>query len=154
MIDITKIYDFAKDLHKGQKYGKESYWDGHIAKVINTIELPSGVYSDSDFSMIVYALAALHDGIEDQNLSIEKAISVVMEAGFSQAMAYRFASALLAITKAEGEDYVEYLGRVKSDEIAKIVKIADVRSNLCSERKEGNKNRINKYKLALYFLQN
>ncbi|MDW0873148.1 hypothetical protein P2J40_14070, partial [Mannheimia haemolytica] len=44
------------------------------------------------------------------------------------------ADAVEAITKKQGESYFCYLDRVKSNPIAKVVKLADLTHNLCLER--------------------
>ena len=69
-----------------------------------------------------YAITALlHDVVEDTEASLE----FLRHAGFSDAVV----AAVDAITKREGEDYMDYLARVKANEIATVVKLADIKHN-------------------------
>lgn len=58
--------------------------------------------------------------------------------------------AVVLLTKIEGEDYFEYIKRIKNNKIAREVKIADISHNLASSPKEKN---IIKYNKALEILK-
>jgi len=53
----------------------------------------------------------------------------------------------------EGESYEYYIEKVKSDEVAWIVKIADTRCNLRQSILDDNKGRIVKYAKQLMLLE-
>ena len=57
--------------------------------------------------------------------------------------------AVVAITKADGEDYLTYINRVQWNLLARIVKIADILDNLDDK---STKTARMKYRLALYIL--
>ena len=68
-----------------------------------------------------------------------------------------------AISQREGEDYKDYLQRVIINELAKVVKIADINHNLARSRassisakdakaKKRAENRVSKYNRGLDFL--
>lgn len=67
-------------------------------------------------------VAVLHDAIEDSDLTITD----LAQQGFPDLIT----EAIAAITKLDAEDYADYIGRVKSNAIARKVKIADVTHNM------------------------
>ncbi len=90
-------------------------------------------------------VAVLHDAIEDSDLTIEK----LTVQGFPEIIT----EALLAITKFDGELYEDYILRVKSNPIARKVKIADVTHNMDISRianpTDKDFQRLKKYKKVL-----
>jgi len=67
-------------------------------------------------------VAVLHDAIEDSDLTITD----LAQQGFPDLIT----EAIAAITKLDAEDYADYIARVKSNAIARKVKIADVTHNM------------------------
>lgn len=67
-------------------------------------------------------VAMLHDVVEDDGVSYSR----LMKAGFSQEIVI----AVEAITRRENESYKDYIRRVAKNDLAKQVKIADLRANL------------------------
>ena len=94
-------------------------------------------------------VAVLHDAIEDSDLKIED----LVEQGFPEFIT----DAIAAITKLEGEPYEVYILRVKSNAIARKVKIADVTHNMdisrISNPTEKDFQRLEKYQKVLQELQ-
>ena len=93
-------------------------------------------------------IALLHDSIEDTDATAE-----MLEAmGFST----RVVSAVIALTKKEGEAYEDYLRRVKNNSDARQIKIADLRHNMDISRlpqiTEKDLLRQEKYEQALRYL--
>ncbi|GBO55817.1 guanosine-3',5'-bis(Diphosphate) 3'-pyrophosphohydrolase [Pseudanabaena sp. lw0831] len=90
-------------------------------------------------------VAVLHDAIEDSDLKIED----LVKQGFPEFIT----EAIAAITKVEGEQYEDYILRVKSNAIARKVKIADVTHNMnisrISNPTEKDFQRLEKYKIVL-----
>jgi guanosine-3',5'-bis(diphosphate) 3'-pyrophosphohydrolase len=90
-------------------------------------------------------VAVLHDAIEDSDLKIED----LVKQGFPEFIT----DAIAAITKLEGEQYEDYILRVKSNAIARKVKIADVTHNMDISRianpTEKDWQRLEKYKKVL-----
>lgn len=87
----------------------------------------------------------LHDVVEDTNVTVND----LKEAGFSDEVV----SAVSTITKKVGEDYEEYLNRVKQNPIALRVKIADMEHNSDISRipnpTEKDLKLLEKYKIRL-----
>ena len=55
------------------------------------------------------------------------------------------------MSKKEGENYLDFILRVKDDPLAILVKIADIKDNMSSLNECSRKD---KYRLALYILEN
>ena len=95
-------------------------------------------------------VAVLHDAIEDSDLTIEG----LVKQGFPEFIT----DAIAAITKLDGEQYEDYIIRVKSNAIARKVKIADVTHNLDMSRIANptakDFQRLEKYKKVLQELTN
>lgn len=94
-------------------------------------------------------VAFLHDVIEDSNITIDD----LKELGFSNPIT----EAVFCITKTDGIKYEEYLEVVKSNPIARVVKIADLTHNSMISRianpAEKDVKRTNKYAKAIKYLQ-
>ena len=129
MIDLARI--IATKAHKGQKRWNGKPYITHPERVSLQVK--------KDEEKIV---AWLHDVIEDTNINI---VHLYVEFGSI------IGDAVDAITKREGERYLDYILRVKSNELARVVKIADIKDNLQSLKKGSMKD---KYEMAIYFLEN
>ncbi|MES2995867.1 MAG: HD domain-containing protein [Verrucomicrobiota bacterium] len=91
----------------------------------------------------VIATAWLHDVLEDTEVTI----SELKNAGIP----VRVIEAVALLTRWDGQSYEDYLFRVTQDEIARKVKIADIRHNLSDAPTE---NQVAKYERALLILAN
>jgi (p)ppGpp synthase/HD superfamily hydrolase len=101
----------------------------------------------SEDEMIV---AVLHDVIEDSDLTVER----LRQEGFYA----EILDAIECLTKRDGEEFGEYIERVKKNPLAIKVKIADLEDNLevarLKEVTAADAERIEKYKQALQMLSN
>jgi guanosine-3',5'-bis(diphosphate) 3'-pyrophosphohydrolase len=128
----------ANQAHAGQldKAGKP--YISHPLTVMSQMNTPE--------SKIV---AVLHDASEDSDLTIAD----LVRQGFPEFIT----EAIAAITKRDGEPYEDYILRVKSNAIARKVKIADVTHNMDISRianpTEKDFQRLEKYKKVLSELQ-
>jgi len=90
-------------------------------------------------------VAVLHDAIEDSDLKITD----LVQQGFPDFIV----KAIAAITKLDGEAYEDYILRVKSNAIARKVKIADLTHNMDISRianpTEKDFQRLEKYQKVL-----
>jgi len=86
-------------------------------------------------------VAWLHDTLEDTSLTAQ----ALLDAGIDS----WYVNAVVALTKTPGEDYDDYLKRVKANEMAKKVKIYDILHNLSDSP---SRNMVKKYAKALKFL--
>jgi len=89
--------------------------------------------------------AVLHDVIEDTNYPLED----LRKAGYRE----KILRSLDHLTKREGEEYDQFIKRVKRNPLARKVKIADIEDNLDLGRiknpKKRDFTRIEKYRRAL-----
>lgn len=127
--------------HKGQvdKGGKDYY--KHPLAVANSFDWEN---PDEEDCVIV---ALLHDTLEDTNVSEEVIRNLFGE---------KILSALLCMTHKAGVPYEEYVMNLKSNPIARKVKISDLRHNMDLSRlpivTEKDIKRLEKYKKALKIL--
>jgi (p)ppGpp synthase/HD superfamily hydrolase len=128
-----KALNFASRAHEGQLR--------RMNKRIPYIEHPIAVANafDSDEYKTV---AILHDVVEDTRFTL-----VDIREEFGDVVS----EAVDALTKRKGETYLELVLRAKDNEIARKVKIADIKHNMSDLKKGSLKS---KYELALYILEN
>ena len=90
-------------------------------------------------------VAVLHDVIEDTNWTLED----LRKAGYSQ----KSIRSLDSLTRRDGEEYEEFIKRVKRNPLARKVKVSDLKDNLDLARiKKPRKSdfmRMEKYRRAL-----
>ncbi|HET9141432.1 phosphohydrolase [Actinophytocola sp.] len=128
----------ARDAHQGQVDKSGSPYIGHPLRVMDRVE---GEYARM--------AAVLHDVIEDTPV----AAADLRTAGCPA----RVVDAVVALSKRPGEPQPDYLARVAADEIALIVKRADIADNMSPHRMArldpATRNRLRtKYTEALAFL--
>lgn len=128
---IDKALQLATKAHKGQiDKGGNPYISHPIAV--------SMMMRSGDEKVV----ALLHDVVEDSDITFE----MLEDYGFSN----EIIDAIRSITKCNGEDYNDYITRVKQNPIARKVKIEDLKHNMdlsrISEPCEKDYKRIEKYK--------
>lgn len=134
---VKKAYEIAKVAHKGQvdKAG------------VDYIKHPETVASfvDTDEEKTV---AYLHDVVEDTELTL----SDLEKQGFSKTVL----TAIDVLTKKKGQSYQGYLELVKQNELARVVKLADLKHNSDLSRLKTvtfkDFERKEKYQAAIAFL--
>lgn len=136
---IAKAVELAAIVHSGQKDKGGAPYILHPLRVMAAMECEQ-----------TRIIAVLHDAIEDGD-------------GFKigTVRAYfggRIAAAVDALTKRKRESYDEYLARVKADELATKVKLADLKDNcdlsrLCRAPTDEDRKRLDKYLRARAILQ-
>lgn len=97
---------------------------------------------------ISICVSLLHDVVEDTNVTEEN----LRQEGISE----KVIGNVKLLTKGKDEDYMKYLERVKSSEVAVKVKIADLKHNSDVSRltdiTEKDRKRLEKYKKAMEYL--
>lgn len=136
MSSVERAFLLAKKMHSGQvdKSGEPYFW--HPVAVADKVDTP-----------INKIVALLHDVVEDTECSL-----AIVAHEFGPIVS----QAVDAITKRGDEPYGDYLQRVKANEIACEVKIADISHNLerIHNLSESDRERLTKkYKKALRFLK-
>ena len=125
---IERALCIAVDAHKGQirEYSGEPY-------IVHPIAVFQGV--DGEDAKVV---ALLHDGIEDSDIELESLYQVFPK---------RIVDAVDGVTRRDDESYGDFILRVKENELARIVKIADIEHNMSTL--PGNHNLRDRYEKAL-----
>jgi (p)ppGpp synthase/HD superfamily hydrolase len=136
--NVSIAIGLAASLHEGQLDKGGQPYILHALRVM--------MQMDTHQEQIV---AVLHDSVEDTHADI---------GGLKADFGGRVAEAIDALTKRKGESYDDYLCRVKSDELATKVKLADLKDN-CDLSRLGrtptiaDRERLDKYLRARAILQ-
>ena len=135
MIDIALA--IAKKAHAGQvdKAG--------VDYIQHPLYVASQVKTEQEKTV-----ALLHDVIEDSDVTVDD----LLASGLSNEVV----TAVQILTKKEGQSYQEYLEKVKSNNLARVVKLADLKHNSDLSRLKSVTNtdyeRVKKYKNAIRYL--
>jgi len=137
MDKLQSAINIAINAHDGQ------YDRGGVAYINHPVYVSTLMKTEDE---IVVAL--LHDVIEDSDKYTINDLSEIFGKTISHSVD--------CITKRNGEKYEEYLVRVKSDDIARSVKLGDIHHNLKKDRIQEIDEKYlrmeKKYKKALEFL--
>ena len=135
---VKKALEIAFDAHKDQvdKAGLPYiYHPFYLATQMETED-----------SIIV---ALLHDVVEDSHYTFEE----IENYGFSPSIM----TALRLLTHEDSEDYITYIHRVKENELARIVKLADLKHNSDESRlshiDDKVRERLNRYAKSIKILE-
>ena len=118
---VKKAMLFARDKHKGQKYGDKDYFLYHVCGVVDSLkdsinqEYCHGAHKDE-----ILISAYLHDVVEDCGVTIEE---ISLEFGTSVALYVD------CLTKRKGESREDYLERVCTSPVATLIKLHDATLN-------------------------
>lgn len=122
----------AEEAHKGQTRRDGRPYVTHCHAVVLRVE------GDSQAEQVAW----LHDVIEDTSVTEQEMRDMDVDPDV--------VDAVVLLTKPKGGDYMEYLRRVKTSELATKVKIADMLANLTDAPTE---EQINRYVAGLAFLR-
>lgn len=126
----------AAHMHRGQRYSSPEA-EPYIFHPLRVML--------SFFDPVEQMAAVLHDAIEDTELEIDD----LVEAGYAADVV----AAVDHLSHRDGDTYEKYIERVATNEVARRVKIADLRENLANNRRSvdapGNAQRIARYESAL-----
>lgn len=135
---IKKAFKVCCEAHLGQVD------KGGLPYFLHPIHL---AYQMTDEDTIVAAL--LHDVIEDTNYTIDDLYNI----GFSDVVC----DAVKLLTHNKNEAYMDYIYKIKSNHIARMVKLADLKHNIDLSRLEHatdiDVKRTNKYLKAISILE-
>ena len=127
----SEALKLATKYHKGQKRLRSDF---------DYIIHPTAVadkFNNENYKIV----AVLHDIVEDTEMTIEGLIDF----GFKGYIV----NAIDLLTKKKGQNYLQYLMKLKENEMARDVKVEDIKHNLSDL---GRGNMKDKYLLALYIL--
>lgn len=132
---LAKALNIAYSAHQGQ------IDKGGIPYIQHPIRVALNCLTDDE-----KIVALLHDVIEDTSVTVEELINE----GFNQ----NIIDAIISLTKKNGEDYMTFIRRVSSNELATLVKIQDLKDNMDLRRLNGKPHwKMGGYQKALSFLE-
>lgn len=128
---INKARDIAREAHKGYQRKDGTPYINHPQAVAMLLE--------TDDEKIV---AWLHDVLEDTNITFGDLVN--------EGIPKRLCEVIDLLTRIKGENYLDEILRIKENDLAIRVKIADLMHNLSNLE---NGSLRDKYLLALYILK-
>ncbi|MEY8319857.1 HD domain-containing protein [Lachnospiraceae bacterium 46-61] len=135
---LEKAIILAAEAHKGQKDKGGECYILHALRVM--------LCFNKEEQQIV---AVLHDVLEDTKISEE----YLQNIGFSK----NIIEAVVCLTKRQYENYFDYIERIKQNDIARAVKLADLQDNMNLKRikniTQKDMERVEKYKKAKKILE-
>lgn len=145
IVKLQSLLTIAKGLslraHVNQKYGKYNYFSYHIEGVAQGVNAARMVQGECMFNRETYIkaliVAYLHDAVEDSDLTLEK----LRELCFPEDVV----KAIELVTKTDETVIDDYLVAIRENEIALIVKKADMTFNMTNTILEKNKRKFEKY---------
>ena len=113
------------------------YFTGHIQTIVSTV-------NSNKEKLVAY----LHDAVEDTDITIDRIYEEFGE---------EIGKAVEVITKPGKFDYTKYIEQIRANELARVVKIADLKHNMDLSRLkvvvEKDIKRVEKYRKALGMLE-
>lgn len=143
-------HHLAKYAHEGQNYGDKGYFKHHVLGVVRNVELycrDNQIYVGTEKYYKLKISAYLHDILEDTPVGVR-----FIRKNFGEDVL----EIVEHLTRKDDETYFEYIHRVKENEYARIVKVADIEFNLSECLKAGGKEgegMVERYKKALVILE-
>lgn len=108
--ELKLAYSICREAHRGQKDKGGNDYYLHPLAVSSMVETEEGKI-----------VALLHDVVEDSDITIEDLIS--------RGFAPEIIDAVRLLTKEKNQEYMDYIESIKSNTLAREVKIADMRHN-------------------------
>lgn len=135
MTQSELAFSIASEAHKGQK--RRIGADKGVDYIVHPIRVSEHFKDDDELG----AAAMLHDVVEDTRYDA----SVLISMGVSAAVV----DLVLVLTRRTGENYLDYILRIKDNPRATAIKLQDLMDNMWSLA-EGSM--LDKYRMAQYIL--
>ena len=121
--DLSNAIEIAKNAHQGQvdKAGKPYFEHVHTVSELASEIILSWKEEYDDFLVQAKIVSYLHDVVEDTSITIDDLRKLQLPTDCILAIE--------TLTKAKGQDYGDYLSKVKQCKLATVVKIADLTHN-------------------------
>lgn len=130
MVGLNEAITLAVSAHADQTDKAGQPYILHVLRVMLAQQSPEAM-----------TVAALHDVVEDTEITLAD----LREAGWSQ----HVVDAVDAMTRRDGEDYFEFAQRAAANELARPVKVADLKDNLRQSTDAKAESRRERYLRAL-----
>jgi (p)ppGpp synthase/HD superfamily hydrolase len=134
---LDKAIKIATDAHQGQ-----TRWDPEVPYITHPTAVADLVRGED-----AKVVAMLHDVVEDTDVTLEDLIEEFPE---------HIVLAIDSMTHREDEGYAQYILRLSDNDLARRVKIADIKHNMSTlpnDNKTVTRVRRERYALALHVLQ-
>ena len=122
-MELNEYIEFIKNKHAGQTRKQGTPYYLHPVAVCECL-------AKKGFSTNYQIAALFHDLLEDTNTTYEELLSISNE---------QVAEAVRLVTKEDGYEMSKYIERIKNNDIAKMVKLADRWHNLSESHKASSK---------------
>lgn len=129
---IELAMQLSKYFHKGQKYGKQDYFEYHVMGVVKTLELTAKEVTED-----IIIIALLHDVLEDSRCTYETIENI---------FGTWVADCVKRLSKTGHYNMIYYLEEIRRFDTTRVVKYADSLFNLTECRTQGDTRRAEKYK--------
>lgn len=121
-MELSEAVEYIKLKHKGQKRKQGTPYYEHPVAVCKLLK-------EKNFSEEYQIVGLFHDLLEDTNTSYDEILNLTTK---------KIADAVKLLTKESGYNMSDYIGNIKQNEIARMVKLADrihnlLEANLASE---------------------
>lgn len=113
-MELNEAVEYIKLKHKGQKRKQGTPYYEHPVAVCKLLK-------EKNFSEEYQIVGLFHDLLEDTNTSYDEILNLTNK---------KIADAVKLLTKESGYNMSDYIGNIKQNEIARIVKLADRIHNL------------------------
>ena len=133
----------AAEFHKAQKRWNGDPYIIHPLRVAQLVDV-EGLDDLMGFSVLIAAV--LHDAVEDADDPVKA--ERLVRSHFGDVIG----NSVMALTRRKDETYKNFIRRAKQDDVARRVKIADIKDNLRDLAKDHGLRR-DRYEPALKFLQ-
>ena len=133
---------FATKAHEEAEPGGQKRWSGEDY-IVHPIAVMNGLPFGSSEAM--QCIALLHDVVEDTKVTSEEILEK-----FGETIAHGVG----LLTKKKGQSYLDYLLIIKEFEDIASVKISDIKQNSSDLAKYNKPDKLEKYKMAIYILEN
>jgi (p)ppGpp synthase/HD superfamily hydrolase len=122
-LTLEEVKEIARKAHEGQKRrGGADYFESHILDVWRRVVKYRQAKLETQLEVEIQQVALLHDAVENHGTTFEE----LREQGLDEWVL----KMVDVLTHKKDEAYSDYILRVKNNHYAKLVKIADIFSNL------------------------
>ena len=139
MLSDVELIDLCRSIAEEAHYGQFRKFGDDKGKPY--IVHPERIAKTFYYSSILASIAWLHDVIEDTYITARELLN--------SGVPPELVDAVVSLSKVDGENYKDFILRIKHNDWASAVKRADIKDNMVS-LKEGSLK--DKYRLALYVL--
>ena len=141
-MDLGKAIKISVNAHDGQKTWNGEPYVLHPIEIMRRIDIKYGGMLPCWYWKHLKIIAVLHDVVEDTDITFADLLN--------QGIPFYLVTVIELLTRREDESYLDNIKRIKEDNMAIRVKLADMAHNSSTSPKRHQKE---KYELAKYILE-